>query len=367
MDSAPLESLNPPQPPAAESGFSERLLAMLNGGATALMVSIGHRAGLFDTLSRVGAVTSAELGAHADKDERYVREWLGAMVAAGIVRVDPERRTYSLPQEHAAFLTRGAGSDNLAAYTQYIAVLGSVEDRIVECFERGGGVSYSAYTRFHEVMSEDSGLTVLPALLESIVPLVPQGRERLERGIDVLDVGCGSGRALNLLARSFPNSRFRGYDLSDEAIARARREAQEHGASNVRFEQLDLSRLDERSEYDLIFAFDAIHDQAQPRRVLQNIARALRPRGTFLMQDVHGTGHHQHDAALPLAPLLYAVSCMHCMTVSLAQGGEGLGAMWGKEKARELLAEAGFSKVRVHELPHDIQNVYYVCHVTEQS
>lgn len=176
----------------------------------------------------------------------------------------------------------------------------------------------------------------------------------------MLDVGCGSGRALNLMARAFPNSNFAGYDVSEEAIARARAEATEHGARNVRFEVRDAAALGEGARYDLITTFDAVHDQAKPAAVLKGIAGALRPDGVYLMQDIAGSGHVHNNVDHPLGPFLYTVSCMHCMTVSLGQDGEGLGAMWGEEKATEMLREAGFGEVEVRRLPHGIQNAYYV-------
>jgi SAM-dependent methyltransferase len=200
----------------------------------------------------------------------------------------------------------------------------------------------------------------LPALKDHIMPLVPGLVERLEEGIDVLDVGCGSGRALNLMARSFPNSRFVGYDLSDETIARARAEAKEHGSANARFEVKDAAALDEEASYDLITTFDAVHDQADPAAVLKGIANALREYGVYLMQDIAGSSHHHNNLDHPIGPFLYTISCMHCMTVSLAQGGAGLGAMWGEEKAKEMLEEAGFKEVKIEQLPHDFQNYYYI-------
>jgi len=238
--------------------------------------------------------------------------------------------------------------------------MGTVEDRIVERFREGGGVPYSAYPRFHQVMAEDSGQSVVSALFDSILPLVPGLTERLEAGIDVLDVGCGSGRALNLMARAYPNSRFTGYDFSVEAIARARAEAEENGTTNVHFEVKDAASLDEKAHYDLITTFDAIHDQARPAAVLKGISEALRPDGVYLMQDIAGSSHVHNNMDHPLGPFLYTVSTMHCTTVSLAQGGEGLGTMWGEEKAREMLREAGFTSVEVEQLPHDIANSYHI-------
>src|SRR5919107_131969 len=237
---------------AKAEAFAGRMLGILNDAALALMASIGHRTGLFDTMSGMPPSSSEQIADAANLNERYVREWLGAMVVGRIVEHDPEEGTYYLPQEHAAWLTRAASPNNIAVTAQFIPVLGMVEDGIVESFKHGGGLPYSAFPRFHEVMAEDSGQTVVAALAGHILPLVPGLIERLEEGIDVLDVGCGSGRALNLMARTFPNSRFVGYDLSEEAIARARAEAEEHGTSNARFEVKDVATLDEEASYDLI-------------------------------------------------------------------------------------------------------------------
>jgi len=345
---------------AKAEAFAERMVGVLNEGAIALMTSIGHRTGLFDVMAGLPPSTSEQIASAANLNERYVREWLAAMVVGKIVEHNPEDGTYYLPQEHAAFLTRAASPDNIAVTAQFIPLMGSVEDEIVESFKNGGGVPYSAFPHFHEVMAEDSGQTVVAALRDHILPLVPGLIQRLEAGIDVLDVGCGSGRALNLMARMFPNSRFIGYDFSEEAITRARAEAQEHGTTNVRFEVKDAAKLDEKKRYDLITTFDAIHDQAKPAAVLKGIADALKDDGVYLMQDIAGSSHVHNNLDHPIGPFLYTVSTMHCMTVSLAQGGEGLGTMWGEEKAKEMLKDAGFKKVEVKQLPHDIFNNYFV-------
>ncbi len=259
---------------AKADAFSHQMIQTLNGGALCLMISVGHRTGLFDKMAGMPPATS----------------------------------------EH-----------------------------------------------FHEIMAEESYQTVILALFDSILPLVPSLAAQLHEGIDVLDVGCGRGRALAAMARKFPKSRFTGYDFSEEAIGTAVKEAKESGLKNLQFEVRDVTRLEAKDKFRLITAFDAIHDQAKPREVLKGIATALHPEGIFLMQDIVGTSHLEKDAAHPLAPFLYTVSCMHCMTVSLALDGEGLGTMWGREKATTLLKEAGFRSVEVHELPHDIVNIYYTC------
>ena len=343
--------------------FAERLLATLNHGALCLMISVGHRTGLFDVMRKMAPATSQEIAARAGLNERYVREWLGAMFTGRIVEMDPGSERFVLPAEHAAFLTRPAGADNLAVFAQYIPVLGYVEDEIVECFKRGGGVPYSKFPRFHDVMAEDSGQSVLSSLESHIVPLVPGLSERFAAGIQMLDVGCGRGRIINRLAELYPNSRFTGMDLSGEAILSAWEEAADKKLRNVEFIVADLSRFDETAEieaFDFVTTFDAIHDQAKPLNVLRGIRRTLRSSGVYLMQDIKGSSRISNNLDHPLGPLLYTVSCMHCMTVSLAQNGEGLGAMWGEEKTREYLAKAGFASVRKYELAHDIQNNWYV-------
>jgi 2-polyprenyl-3-methyl-5-hydroxy-6-metoxy-1,4-benzoquinol methylase len=166
---------------------------------------------------------------------------------------------------------------------------------------------------------------------------------------------------LRQLAEWYPRSSFVGIDLSADAVAHAREAAA--GVANVEYRAQDLSDFDVRAEpaaFDFITTFDAVHDQARPFNLLKGIHRALAATGVYLMQDISGSGHVHEDVDHPLGPLLYTVSCMHCMTVSLAQGGEGLGAMWGEEKATEYLRQAGFTSIETHRLDHDIMNNWYV-------
>lgn len=292
-------------------------------------------------MSGMPPATSHAIAESGGFDERYVREWLAAMVAGEFVEYNRAEGTYILPPEHAVILTRDSGRENAAVGTQYVSLFGGVEDRIVDCFKNGGGVSYAEFGRIHEVVAEDSAQSVLPALVDRILPLVPGIVPRLEIGIDVLEVGCGSGRALNLLAKRFPESRFTGYDISPEAIATGRRQADAEGNQNARFEVQDAARVEEEGAYDLALTFDPIHDQANPHAVLTRLAASLRSDGIYLMQDIAGSSELHRNLDRPLAPMLYAYSTLHCMTVSLAQDGIGLGTMWGKEKALVMLREAG--------------------------
>lgn len=358
------------QQPEAETEFNseqadaflKRMVGVLNDAGLALMCSIGHQTGLFDTMADVPPSTSEQIATKANLNERYVREWLGSMVAGGIVKYDPEGRTYRLPPEHAAALTRAAGPDNMAFQLQYIPMMGNVEAGIIHSFRHGGGVPYSQYPRFQKLMAEDSASVQDISLVSQTLPLVPGLPERLRAGgVDVLDVGCGSGHAINLLAREFPGSRFTGADFSPEGIAAAQAEAREMGLSNAQFKVQDVADLGEEAQFDFITAFDTIHDQARPRQVLKAIRTALRPGGVFLMADIYASSNVQENIKHPIGPYLYTVSCMHCMTVSLAQGGEGLGTVWGTQLATALLHEAGFTGVEVKRQPSDVVDCYYIC------
>jgi 2-polyprenyl-3-methyl-5-hydroxy-6-metoxy-1,4-benzoquinol methylase len=343
--------------------FGNQFLNILNHASAAFMISVGHRTGLFETMRHLPRATSQEIAEAAELNERYVREWLGAMTAAGIVQCDEQGKRFSLPSAHRALLSREPGTDNLAPLTQYFSLFGRVEDQIVECFRRGGGVPYEAYGRFHEVMMEESDQSVVGALFDHILPLIPGIVDRLEAGIRVLDVGCGRGSAIQRMAEAFPASTFTGYDLSAEAIAFGRERARAAGLNNLKFEVRDLSDFDQTAPvaaYDWITAFDAVHDQARPDRMLAGVRRALRPDGVFLMQDIGASSNVAENRDHPVGTLLYTISCMHCMSVSLAQGGLGVGAMWGEQQTREFLHQAGFASVERHILSHDVQNYFYV-------
>jgi SAM-dependent methyltransferase len=345
---------------AVLEAFADRMVGMLNEACTALMTSIGHQTGLFAALNGAGPVTSAGLADRSALTERYVREWLNAMTTARVVVHDPESRTYTLPAEHAAWLVDEAGPENLARVMTFVPLLAEVEQGVIGCFRAGGGLSYADYPRFHTLMAEDSRAVVDATLLQRTVPLVEGLDARLRAGIDVADIGCGSGHAINVLARAYPTSRFTGFDFSEEAITAGRREAEAWGLSNARFELCDVATLKRPGAFDLVTAFDAIHDQAHPARVLAAISESLRPGGTFLMVDIRAATAVEDNLELPWAPFLYTVSTMHCMTVSLGLDGDGLGTVWGEELASRMLKAAGFTDIAVHTVEGDPLNDYYV-------
>jgi len=314
------------------------------------MIDLGHRTGLFDAVAE-GPGTSDEIADRAGLNERYVREWLGAVVTGGIVEYDASTATYRLPPVAAACLS-GTGPTNMAPFTRFSTLLGKYVEPVAVAFREGGGVPYAEYIPEFTGVMDALGRGVYDGLLlDAYLPLAPGLVDRLRAGARAADVACGTGHALVLLGRAFPASTFVGYDLDEGAIARARAEAA--GLSNLTFEVCDVARLRVDEPFDAVFVFDAIHDQVDPSGVLERIYESLAPGGVFLMKEPRVSSNLEENVGNPFAPLLYACSTLHCMTVSLAEGGAGLGTAFGEQLARRMLADAGFGDVAVHEAPGD--------------
>ena len=339
--------------------FGGKLLGIYTGGVLTKLIDVGYQVGLFEA-SKAGPATSEELGERTGLKERYVREWLGAMTTSGIYSYDAESGRYALPEEHAVLLT-GDTAQNLCPLSRMVNHLGTHLPKLVACFRAGGGIPYSAYRPVFTQCMDDVWRRIYDQqLVGGFVGAVEGLPEALRRGIRVLDIGCGTGHAMNVLAREFPTSRFYGYDIAEDAIEGARTEAKKMGLTNATFEVMDVTHLPSEPKFDLITAFDAIHDQKSPDVVLRGINRALASQGTFLMIEFKFSSRVEDNVKNPFAPIYYGFSLMHCMPVSLAVGGKGLGAVWGEQTARQFLAEAGFRAVKVVDTPRP-QNCIFVC------
>jgi SAM-dependent methyltransferase len=352
-------------PPDEEAvgAFMGRLIELYTGGLLTYMIDIGHRTGLFPAAAVGG--TSQTIAERAGLHERYVREWLGAMATGGIVEYDAASATYLLPVAHAACLT-GEGAMNLAPISQLPTHLAKHVGEVATAFVEGGGVPYSAYRpEFTDVMDALGRGTYDEFLVDAVVPLAPGLTDRLTAGAHVADVACGSGHALIVLARAFPASTFTGYDLDEDAIARARTEADAAGLRNVVFEVRDVAALRVDKALDVVFVFDALHDQVDPVGVLDRIRDALAPGGVFVMKEPRVSSNLEDNIGNPMAPLVYSSSTLHCLPVSLAHDGAGLGTAFGEQLARRLLADAGFADVAVHDAPGDPMDAVFVSHKPE--
>ncbi|HTK89086.1 MAG TPA: methyltransferase domain-containing protein [Verrucomicrobiae bacterium] len=339
--------------------FARKLFGFYTGGMLALLVQIGHQVGLFEAAAK-GPGTSGEIAGRAGLDERYVREWLAAMATGGVVEYDAASHRFTLPPEHAACLT-GTSSRNLAAGSQALPMLAKRLSSVIESFRRGGGVPYSDFRPdFTEAQDASWRLLYDGLLIKGFLPAVKGLPERLQDGIRVADLGCGTGHAVNLMAREYPASDFVGYDFGEDAIERGQAEARAMGLGNARFKVMDVARLPDEPKFDLVTSFDAIHDQRDPAAVLRRAAAVLAPGGVYVMMEPRASSNLEDNIGNPFTPYMYAMSVLHCMTVSLAAGGAGLGTAWGEQTARRMLGEAGFKSVEVVEAPGP-QNSIYIC------
>ena len=339
--------------------FARHIFGLYTGGLLTYLIDLGNRTGLFAAAER-GPATAPTLAERAGLRERYVREWLGAMVSGGIMTYDPATQTYTLPAEHAACLA-GTGYTNMAPMSAMVAHLGKHQAELEHAFREGGGVPYSAFRpEFTGAMDQLNRRALDELLVNAWLPLVPGLAERLEAGARVADVGCGSGHALVVLAEAFPRSTFVGFDIAEDALQLGRAEAAQAGLTNLTFEVADVAALDIPDPFDAVFAIDAVHDQANPAEVLRRVHGALAPGGTFLMVDMAASSNLEDNVGNPSAPWIYSVSTLHCLTVSLANDGVGLGAAWGEQTARRMLRDAGFAEIVTHPAPGLTRNIIYV-------
>lgn len=352
--------------------FSKKLTDILNHGALNLAMGIGYRTGLFDVLDEFESPrTASDIASKAGLDTRYVKEWLGVMVCGEIIELaanDLDEDVFFFPREHGDLLARRAGHSNLGVYTQEIPLLTSCAmEPVVHGFYSGEGIEYEKYPKFQSFMSQLANAKHRQVLVKRFLPSVDDGElvRRLQSGIRVCDLGCAEGIAIMLMAEAFPKSEFVGLDISEEVIQKAKVTAGSEGLRNVNFQKADGATLkNDRSleaSFDYVTAFDAIHDQTRPDDALQGVYSILKPGGLFSMVDIAASSRLSENKAHPMGPFLYTVSLMHCMPVGLVNGGLGLGMMWGRQKAVEMLGEAGFKQVDVLDIPDDPFNLHFLC------
>ena len=340
--------------------FVGRLKAAYQGTVLTMMIDLGHRTGLLDELA-VAPTSSAALAERTGLSERHIREWLSALAVGGVVTYEASTRHFTLPAEHGFWLT-GRRYTNLAPMSGMLTGLAPRLDDVTEAFRTGGGVAYANYRpHFTHAMDAIGRARYDELLVKSYLPTAAGLTDRLRAGGRAGDVGCGTGHCLNLMAAAFPASEFVGFDLSEEAIALGRAEAAAMSLQNVSFEVTDVLQLPTNPGFDVLFAFDAIHDQADPAGVLGRIRSALRTGGELFMVDIRASSNLEENIDDPDRLMLYGLSVMHCMEVSLASGGAGLGTAWGTQLATSMLHDAGFVDVTVHDVEADPSNCIYVC------
>lgn len=344
---------------ARQEAFAGKLLEHLSGTMSTLLGVIGDRLGLFKVLAAEGPATPGELAQRAHLNERYVREWLGGMAAAGYLAHDNDTDRFALPAEHAGVLAQEGGPFFVGGMYQMLPAFTAVLDEVVDAFRRGGGVPQAHYPQaMWDGLERFTTTWFENLLLPQWLPAMPDVRSHLERGADVADVGCGRGRALIKLALAYPRSRYVGYDNFGPTVALAEANAREAGvADRVRFEERDVS-LGLPRQFQVITTFDVVHDAVDPLGLLKSIHRALTPDGIYVCLDINCADTLEGNCN-PLGAMFHGVSMMYCMTTSLANGGAGLGTLGFHEaKAQELCKRAGFSVVRRVPIENPFNNLY---------
>jgi len=326
--------------------FMGKLIGDFGGTMAVQLAALGDRLGLWKELAKAAA-TPSELAQRAGIHERYAREWLQGVAAAGYVERDGDR--FVLPPENVEAFAHEAGPFFVGGMLEMLPAMMDVFPAVERAFREGGGVAQDEYDpKVWEGMERFSAGWIENLLLAEWLPAVPHVREKLERGARLGDVGCGSGRAIVKLAREYPRSTFVGYDAFPGQLERAGAAAAEAGLDNVRFELLDAAAgLPER--FDVVTTFDVVHDAVDPRGLLRAIRESLDPDGSYLCLEINAADDPAENVG-PLAAMFYGASVSYCLTTSLAHGGEGLGTLGLPERTlRELATGAGFASV--HRLP----------------
>ena len=344
--------------PAAVEAFVGRVVGDASAWMATTMAMIGDRLGLWRALADSGPSTSAELAERTGTTERYVREWLSSVTAHGYVTYEPETGRFELPAAHAPVLAT-ASPVHLGGLHQALYGVTGVLDEVVDAFRDGGGVPLSSYgDNWWQGLERFSSGWFDHLLPQAWLPAMPEVHAKLRHGADVVDVGCGRGRALIALAGAYPAGRYVGYDVHPESIEAARAAAEIAGVGDrVRFECRDVS-AGIPGDHDLILTFDVIHDAVDPLQILRSIRAALRPDGRYVCLDINAS-HRLEDNTGPLSGYFYGVSVLYCLTTSLAHGGAGLGTCgFNEHTARRLCAEAGFGAVRRVEMENPFNILY---------
>jgi SAM-dependent methyltransferase len=340
--------------------FMEQFLGMTTNAALLAVCEVASRTGLFGVLAGRGPRTLAAIGTESQLQERYLRETLSALAAGGIIHYDPAHETFELSAEVGACLADENSAYFLGGWTQFLPALYRAIPGVSRAMQEGGGVSYAEFgSEAVEAIDRANSPGMRVLLTRKWLPALPDVVKRLERGGRIADIGCGSGTSTLTLAQAYPRSEITGYDIDATALARARSAAERLGVANARFEQRSAEELPQEPGFDLVTAFDVVHDLAKPRAVLRRIREALASDGTFLLvEPAAGDGLAQN--LNPSGALLYSISTLYCMTVSLSQGGEGLGAAYGPKQAEALCRAAGFGRFRRLDIENPFNAFYEV-------
>ncbi len=320
-----------------------RVVGDMGGAFVMALGYVGDRLGLFKAMAGAGPMTSADLAAKTKLNERYVREWLRAMVAAEYINYDPPAQKYVMTEEQAFVLANEDSPMFVGGGFHFTTPSIWNVPKIMEAFRNGGGISYSEIgEEIPAAIERFFGPGYRNFLAKEWLAAVPGLTAKLERGASVADVGCGCGQSTVVMAKAFPKSKVLGIDYHGPSIERARKLAAAGGLTNVQFIQGPAEQVPRDRKYDLVCSFDCIHDMVNPRATLKAIREALAADGVYIWSEPNCSAN-AHENRNPIGRAFHAISPVHCMTVSLAHDGEGLGTVIGEQGARTLAKDAGFT------------------------
>lgn len=310
------------------------------------MMLIGERAGLWAGLAGAGPLSSQELADRTGAAERYVREWLRGMAAAGYVDYDPDGDRYAITEEVAFAMAAPDGPSVPGACQVVLAALEGAP-QVAERFATGEGLGWHEHS--HDLF-EGTERFFRPQyamhLVSEWIPALDGVEDALRAGARVADVGCGHGASTILMAQAFPRSTFTGFDYHAPSVERARAAAAAAGVDDhVRFE---VARADAfpGDGYDLVAMFDCLHDMGDPTAAARHVRETLAPGGTWMLVEPMA-GDRVEDNLNPVGRIFYAASTMICTPASLAQEGRAaLGAQAGEGALTEVARAGGFTRIR---------------------
>jgi SAM-dependent methyltransferase len=283
---------------------------------------------------------------------------MSGLAAVGLVSCDPETGSFALPPEHALFVADESSPYFMGGWFDMLPAAFGQIDGIAQAARHGGGVAFEEFgPEMVRGIERGNGPSQRVFLVSRWLPAVPRLVGRLESGIRVADIGCGTGTAARLIAESFPASQVVGYDLSADSIAIA--ESHAAGRANLGYAVSSVAGIPLDPPFDLITSFDVIHDLAEPLAGLTRVREALAPGGQFLMMEPNASSNLEENLD-GRGAMLYGISLLHCMTQSLAAGGAGLGAAWGAGRAREYSERAGFGRFETLETITNKFSAFYL-------
>ncbi len=350
-------------PVDASTALAERLLEAVTTSLELAAVHLGSELGWYRALADASA-TAPELAQRTGTDPRYAREWLEQQAVAGILTVDdvaaaPDERRYALPEAHRPVLVDRDDLAYMPPFAQVAVAFVRNVPRLLEVYRTGGGLGWAEMGDARDGQAAANRSYFLGPMASQDLASVPEIDAALRAGGRVADVGCGMGWSSIGIARAYPQARVDGFDVDEPSVEQARRHAEEAGvADRVRFTTVDAAAAGEPGSYDLVTAFECVHDLADPVAVLAAMHRMVRPGGTVLVVDEKVAERFTAPGDV-IERLMYGYSVTCCLPDGLStRPSAGTGTVMRPATLERYAREAGFAGIDVLPVEHDVFRFY---------